>query len=142
MFGPDREEGEIIGKEGYFGVTQPYHADYAKYDEKFWSSIPNQSTMSSDADEHDILAEQKTAWEKMCESANVVGTFKKDQGCPETEYPTTAKRSDGDIDINSYIMDRFQRYQQYGDTEQLDKILDKIKLDEYFAKKDILEARK
>jgi len=123
MFGPIREEGEIQGKEGYFGVEQPHHSQFVRYNTEFWESIPNQSTMSSDADEHDILAEQKTAWERMCDTPKVTEKFKLDQGCPPREYPTTAKRSDGDLEVKSYILDQLNRYKQNGDTEQLDKIL-------------------
>jgi len=142
MFGPNREDGEIQGKEGYFGVEQPYHSQFVRYNATFWNTIPNQATLSGVADEHDLLVEQKTAWEKMCESQNVVGAFKNAQGCPAQEFQTTAKRSDGDIEINSYVMDRFNRYQQFGDTEQLDKILNKIKLDDYWTKKAIKDAHR
>jgi len=138
MFGPDRAEGEIIGKEGYFGATQPYHAQFAKYDKEFWAKIPTQS--DSVIDEHDLITEQKTAWEKMCNSNKVVQAFKRDQGCLETPLPTTAKRSDGDLELNSYIMDQLDRYKEYGDTEQLEKILHDYKRAQDEARLEVWKA--
>jgi len=63
-------------------------------------------------------------------------------GCAPFQYETTMLRSDGDIEVNAYPTDAWQRYKLDNGSEQLDKILYNKQLDVEKALERIKENHK
>ena len=150
LVGDDRADDDHRSMQSYFGETPVYHGDNVFYDKEFWASIPTHETNSLKLTDHAFEVENLTAWEKMCLSKNVTSTFKLQQGCmldysvglnlDDTcrDYTTlnedktrcipipATPRNSGGLPLYNHIQDAYDRYNTFGESEQLAKIQSKL----------------
>ena len=81
ILGDDRQEGDILSRQSWFGVVEVPHGERAIIDEEYWSVVPTQPDQASI---HDMKDAEWESHEIICNSDRVTIQFKHQQVPPCT----------------------------------------------------------